>query len=387
MSTLFISSGGSAVSASGVWRVDSANYQYNYNAFTPGEDINLDRVSIGTAAYDFGQSNPGNFQVGIYAAGVNASTPGSLISYLSGPTSPAAGAYSSYVATTSISLQSGNQYWLGFTLSTDTHGTNAQRVKIATSDGSSTYVASGWNVGSRYTVGTSAGLPDNSSRPATFELYGTARAVCFCSGTVIRTANGEVSIEHLKIGDVVATSKGPMPVKWIARRTIFKALVEDDFYFSALPMVIRAHSLEDGVPNKDLYVSESHGIYADGKIVNASFLGNGLTIFKASPDDFKKSIQYFHLEFQEEVLVEANGALACSYVNRNNRRYFDNYPEFISRYCSADLTANNVIRSGPRNRPSLQGHKDRVRRAWMSPGCMSGTHDFNPVSIKQQVSF
>ena len=364
MSTLYISSGGSVVSASGVWRVSSSDYQYNYNAFTPGQDVNLDQVSVSTNTYDAGQSNPGNFQVGVYAAGVDASTPGSLISYLSGPTSPTAGAYNSYTPSSSISLQAGIQYWLGFTLSSDTGGTNQQRVKITTSDGSSTYTSSGWSVGTRYTMGSSAGLPTNSSRPATFELYGTASAVCFCAGTAIRTAKGEVPIELLKIGDVVATSKGPLPVKWIAKRTVCKALVEDDFYRSALPMVIRANSLEDGVPNKDLYVSESHGIYADGKIINACFLENGLTITKASPDEFKTSIQYFHLEFDDEVLVSANNAFACSYVNTGNRRSFDNYPEFISMHGDAGISVKSTLCGANRNQPSMRGHKIRVARSW-----------------------
>ena len=364
MSTLFISSGGSAASSSGVWRVSSSDYQYNYNAFTPGEDVNLDQVSISINTYDPGQTNPGNFQVGVYAGGVDASTPGSLISYLSGPTSPTAGAYSSYAPTTSISLQAGTQYWFGFTLSSDTGGSNQQRVKISTSDGSSTYASSGWSVGTRYTLGSSAGLPVNSSRPATFELYGTARAVCFCAGTAIRTASGEVPIERLKIGDVVATSKGPLPVKWIAKRTVSKALVEDDFYLSALPMVIRANSLEDGVPNKDLYVSESHGIYADDKIVNACFLENGLTITKASPDEFKASIRYFHLEFDDEVLVSANNAFACSYVNTGNRRSFDNYPEFISMHGDAGISVKSTLSGAKRNQPSMKGHKMRVVRTW-----------------------
>lgn len=376
MSTLLISSRGFGVSSSGVWRVSSTDYQYSYNAFTPGEDVSLDQVSISTTAYDAGQSNPGNFQVGVYSAGVNASTPGSVISYLFGPASPTAGLDSTYTPTASINLQAGTQYWLGFTLSSDTGGTNQQRVKISTSDGSSTYAASGWSVGTRYTIQGAGGATTTgtSSRPSTFELYGRGRAVCFCSGTEIRTALGEVPIELIKVGDVVATSKGPMHVKWIARRAISRALVKDDFYFSALPMVIRANSLGDGVPSKDLYVSESHGIYADGKIVNASFLENGLSISKASLDDFMTSIQYLHLEFEEEVLVEANGALACSYVNMKNRRSFDNFPEFISRYCSADLTASSLIRSGPRDRPSLEGHKERVRRAWMLTGCLIDSH-------------
>ena len=82
MSTLYISTTGSAPSSAGVWRVSSSDYQYVYSAFTAGEDVNLDQVSVSTNPYDAGQSAPSNFQVGIYTAGVNSLTPGSLISYL-----------------------------------------------------------------------------------------------------------------------------------------------------------------------------------------------------------------------------------------------------------------------------------------------------------------
>jgi hypothetical protein len=116
------------------------------------------------------------------------------------------------------------------------------------------------------------------------------------------------------------------------------------------------------------------------------FLENDVNIAQASDAEFSGCIQYYHLEFDQEVLVEANGALACSYVNMNNRRYFDNYPEFISLYCSADLTARSLIRTGPRNRPSLDGHKDRVRRAWMSSGCSRDSDARNQAAAAQGVT-
>ena len=365
MSTLFISSGGSAESSSGVWRASSSDYQYNYNAFTPGEDINLDQVSISTNTYDAGQGNPGNFQVGVYAAGINASTPGSLISYLSGPVSPTAGSYNSYTPTSSINLQAGTQYWLGFTLSSDT-GSNLLRVKVSTSSGSSTYSASGWNVGTRYVIrGTGGGtLTDNSARPATFELYGTGKAVCFYLGTKILTKSGEISIERINIGDLVVTTKGLLPVKWVAKRTISNLMVPVEFFESSLPVLIESNSLGCGVPSRDLLVSENHGISADGKVVNAYFLINGINIRKTRTSDFRGDIRYFHLEFEDEVFVYANNTMACSYVNAGNRRGFDNYPQFVSLYGNADLTVRSRMRTPPRNKPTMKGYKDRVMRAW-----------------------
>jgi hypothetical protein len=181
---------------------------------------------------------------------------------------------------------------------------------------------------------------------------------------LIRALAGEMPIEEIKIGDTIPTSKGPMAVKWVARRNILKSLVPESFYDSALPILIRANAIEDGVPSRDLYVSESHSMYVDGRIVNARFLVNDLTITKTSPCEFAESVRYFHLEFEEEVAIVANGALTCSYVNSGNRRSFDNYPEFISLYGDADITAKSRLWSAPRNQLSMEGHKKRVKRSW-----------------------
>jgi hypothetical protein len=215
--------------------------------------------------------------------------------------------------------------------------------------------AAGGAGGAPWVFSLSVPTPSSSSAP-----------VCFVIGTLIKTADGtEAPIQELRIGDQIATSKGPLPIKWIAKRTVWKQRVRRCEYRKALPVRIEAGSLGEGIPRKDLLVSRCHGIWVDGRVVNASFLENAVNIAQVAEETFPECIQYYHLEFEEEVLVEANGALACSYVNMNNRRYFDNYPEFISLYCSADLTARSLIRTGPRNRPSLDGHKDRVRRAWM----------------------
>ncbi|MDI3306671.1 MAG: Hint domain-containing protein, partial [Acetobacteraceae bacterium] len=43
--------------------------------------------------------------------------------------------------------------------------------------------------------------------------------ICFYPGTLIRTLDGEVAVETLKIGDLVLTAEGKaMPVRWIGRQ-------------------------------------------------------------------------------------------------------------------------------------------------------------------------
>lgn len=196
---------------------------------------------------------PSNFQVGIYSAGVDSLTPGSLISYLSGPESPIDGAYNSYTPTTSITLNSGSQYWLGFTLASD-YPSSTVRARIESNDGSTSYLGSGWSYGQRYIVGTGAGLPANSTRPATFQIYATA-VVCFCKGTLIRDAHMQnIPIENIRIGTVIATSHGNLTVKWVAKRSVKRSLSTDQFYKSALPVKIEANAFEAGIPSQDLYV-------------------------------------------------------------------------------------------------------------------------------------
>jgi hypothetical protein len=200
-------------------------------------------------------------------------------------------------------------------------------------------------------------------------------------------ANGhEKPIEEMNIGEIVMTSRGPLALKWIAKRTFWKQRASGGCYKKALPVRIQAGSLGDGIPRNDLLVSSCHGIWVDGRVVNASFLENGVNIARVAEEEFAHCIQYYHLEFDKEVLVEANGALASSYVNLNNRRSFDNFPEFISRYCSVDMTASSVIRSGPRNRPSLEGHKERVKRAWISSSCTSDSRAHDQAVTAQLVT-
>ena len=236
------------------------------------------------------------------------------------------------------------------------------------------------------------GYTRSSSSPSIgayeFTLPSPSAPVCFLIGTLIRMADGsEVPIQELRIGCRIATSKGPLPIKWIAKRTVWKQRASRSEYKKALPVRIQAGSLDDGIPCIDLLVSRCHGIWVDGKVVNAICLENGVNIVQTSVHEFPDCIQYFHLEFEEEVLVEANGALACSYANENNRRYFDNYPEFISRYCNADFSASSSINSGPRNRPSIQGHKERVKRSWISSKFLNDSHVPNQAASAQLVTF
>ena len=217
-----------------------------------------------------------------------------------------------------------------------------------------------------YSEGAGAGATGNSASPVTFQIYGTAKAVCFYSGTEIKTPSGEKRIDEIRIGDIVSTSHGDQRVKWVARRSIKRALTPLKAYRDCMPTRIKAGSLGNGIPNVDLLVSGAHGLHVDGRIVNACFLENGINIYKDISLASMHEIKYFHLEFEDEVLVFAHGVGACSYANERNRRTFDNYPEFISLYGAVESSVKSRIPGPPRNRPLLEGHKRRVRRSWQA---------------------
>src|SRR6516165_2521154 len=46
---------------------------------------------------------------------------------------------------------------------------------------------------------------------------------CFLRGTRIQTPEGEKAIEELVVGELVETTNGPLPIKWIAHRVFESA--------------------------------------------------------------------------------------------------------------------------------------------------------------------
>ncbi len=68
-------------------------------------------------------------------------------------------------------------------------------------------------------------------------------------------------------------------------------------------MIIIAGSIDANIPAIDLYVSDTHGICVDDRIVNASFLINDLNIAKTSLGDFPSHVSYYHLEFEKRYLL------------------------------------------------------------------------------------
>jgi hypothetical protein len=359
MSNLYIANTGIGAQ-NGVWKVSDTDYQYIYAAFTPGEDVNLDLVSIRTQVTGGVTTVSSRFQVGLYSSGSNSLTPGSLISYLSGPTTPTADAYNDYSPTSTIGLSTGNQYWLGFTLSSNDGANNQTRVRLGTNTGNFTTLGTGWSAQTSIYKITN-GVATNPAEPLIYSLYGTPLPVCFNSGTLILIPDGSwVEIQRLKIGDLVLTADGARRIKWVPQRKYTKqALLK---FPQTLPVRIQAGALGEGMPSTDLLVSRKHGLVIEGAEIGAETLCNGANITHCKAEEFPDGLTYYHIEFEEQEVLMANGCSNSSFVSTGNRSEFDNVEEYRSLYGDPDQPSPRKLSPYMWSRELRRIHKNTLLR-------------------------
>ncbi|WP_083235791.1 Hint domain-containing protein [Halomonas caseinilytica] len=162
-----------------------------------------------------------------------------------------------------------------------------------------------------------------------FSSDGTFTMQCFAAGTMIATPDGEVAVETLSIGDQVLTADGQtVPVKWIGHQSPGKRVSG----LNKLPVRISEGALGSGLPNRDLVVTEDHGMVIDGLVINAGALVNQDTIDYVPRHELPKDVTYYHIETEGHEVILANGAEAETYVDYLTRQSFDNYAEYVELY-------------------------------------------------------
>jgi Hint domain len=152
---------------------------------------------------------------------------------------------------------------------------------------------------------------------------------CFLAGTRIKTTEGEISIEELRIGDNVLTASGEAkPIKFIGRRKVSRE--RTGRWNGDGPVKISRFAIDGKAPHADLYVSPAHAIYIDGILIRASDLVNGVTIVAdAKPETL--SLTYFHIELNTHETIIAEDLAVESY-QRDNLYAFDNADEYMRLY-------------------------------------------------------
>jgi hypothetical protein len=184
----------------------------------------------------------------------------------------------------------------------------------------------------------------------------TASVSCFCPGTLIASERGGVAIEHLAIGERVLTCARPgqpaqlRPIKWIGHRHL--DCRNHPRPENVRPVRVRAGAFGDHLPQRDLFLSPDHAVFADGALIPIRHLINDFTIAQEQRDE----VAYWHVELGVHDVLLAEGLPCESYLDTGNRNAFSNaavgilHPTFGRNADSAwtnDACAE-LVESGPR---------------------------------------
>jgi hypothetical protein len=159
------------------------------------------------------------------------------------------------------------------------------------------------------------------------------------------TARGEVPVEDLAIGELVETTSGVLPVKWLGRRTIRKA-ASASWHPSLLPVKVSRFAIDDQTPRRDLYLSQTHSILIDGFFVPVEYLVNERSIALDLDTNASDTIEYFTVELESHQVIFAEGLSAETF-----------------RYCGGEIAWDNLG-----DYQELYGHEHELMAAF-APRC------------------
>lgn len=155
--------------------------------------------------------------------------------------------------------------------------------------------------------------------------------VCFLRGTQLLTPAGDVAIEDLTIGDLVATESGEArAIRWIGRITVDRE-GEAPWGADAMPVRVAKDAFGNGSPKRDLYLSRAHMVHLNGVLIPVGDLINGRTI--TAVDVPGAQIVYYHVELETHDVVIAEGAPCETLLTTAEKlTAFDNVDEYYALY-------------------------------------------------------
>ena len=177
----------------------------------------------------------------------------------------------------------------------------------------------------------------------------SVNVTCFAAGTQISTSRGDVRVEHLRVGDTVATRIGGAlrTIRWLGFRTM--DIARHPHWTDWAPVRIARDAFGAGLPRRALYLSPDHAVFADGVLIPIKYLVNGETVKQMR----RPSITYWHIELDTHDVVMAEGLPTESYLDTGDRSRFANggvvaqlHPSFSSLTWEAHGCAPLVV-TGP----------------------------------------
>lgn len=140
------------------------------------------------------------------------------------------------------------------------------------------------------------------------------QVICFSPGTLIRTPEGAVDIDHLRPGHVIQTrDDGPQPIEWMGAARITPAGLRAHPHLR--PVRIKAGALGGWEPDADLLLSPAHRVLLRGAAAQALFAEPEVLVAARDMvnnvdihvDHTLKSHRYIHLMLPRHAVVWANG--------------------------------------------------------------------------------
>jgi hypothetical protein len=162
-------------------------------------------------------------------------------------------------------------------------------------------------------------------------------APCFAAGTPSRTARGEIPVEALAADDIVLTvGGGCLPIRWIGHRSV--DCLRHPRAEAVLPVRIAADAFGPGLPERALYLSPDHAIFAEDVLIPVKHLINGESVAQLRVD----RVTYYHVELPDHAILYAAGLPAESYLDTGDRRDFENGDTAMTLHPAWGVDARDV---------------------------------------------
>ncbi len=142
---------------------------------------------------------------------------------------------------------------------------------------------------------------------------------CFTPGTLVATPRGEVAVQDLRAGDrVITRDNGLQQIRWVGKRTLNRSELTAAPHLR--PVLIRAGSLGNSLPERDMLVSPNHRMLVANDRTALYFEEHEVLVAAKHLIDNKGVLSvevlgttYLHFLFDRHEVVLANGAWTESF--------------------------------------------------------------------------
>ncbi|MBW6506390.1 MAG: Hint domain-containing protein [Rhodobacteraceae bacterium] len=170
---------------------------------------------------------------------------------------------------------------------------------------------------------------------------------CFTPGTLVATPRGELPVEDLRAGDrVITRDNGIQEIRWVGKRALSRADLTAAPHLR--PVLVRAGSLGNGLPERDMLVSPNHRMLVTNDRTALYFEEHEVLVAAKHLIDNKGILSvevlgttYLHFMFDRHEVVLANGAWTESFQpgdqtlggmgNAQRSEIFELFPDLKTR--------------------------------------------------------